>query len=257
MIAQAVSALRCPFCGTGLTEKGRSLVCKNRHSFDIARQGYVNLLGRSSPENADTPEMVLARQRWLAAGWYSPIARAVAEEVDQAELIVEAGVGTGYYLSSCLEKGALGIGTDVSVAACKKAAKAHPRISAVVADTWAGLPLGNAVADAVLCLFAPRNLVEFRRLLRPGGKLLLVVPNPGHLKELRVANALLRIPPDKADQVSAALRNPKEIRLRFPLELTADDAKDLIAMGPNAFHKSITPGAISTTVDVSLISGDG
>ena len=95
-LARAAGMLRCPACGDslGVGESGSSLVCDGGHRFDVARQGYVNLLRRAAPENADTPEMLAARDRFLGAGHYAPIAAAVADLARGAGRIVEVGAGT-------------------------------------------------------------------------------------------------------------------------------------------------------------------
>lgn len=216
--------------------------CPGGHSFDIARQGYVNLLGRAAPANADTAEMLEARARFLAAGHYLPITRALAERVSGARRIVEAGAGTAWYLARCLdaEPGAQGLATDVSAAAAKRAARSHPSAAAIVADTWAGLPIRSEVADVVLCVFAPRNAAEFARILAPQGRLLVVVPTPEHLVELRERYGLLGVSADKPGSLMAAFPG-WELADRLPitasLDLAADQVADLIAMGPNAFHQ--------------------
>lgn len=257
MREEAVRLLRCPLCGRELRLRERTLCCAERHSFDLARQGYVNLLGRHSPRNADTAEMVAARERWLGAGWYLPIAEAVAEAVAPSHTIVEVGAGTGYYLAHTLTHldGGLGLATDVSVPACRRAARAHPLAAAIVADTWAGLPLGSHAFDAVLCVFAPRNYAEFRRLLARSGQVVVVVPNEGHLAELRAANGLLTIPAGKAADVEQQLGRARVRRIRFPLELTAAAAADLVGMGPNAFHGRGSADGLLTQADVSVIVG--
>ncbi|MCW5952010.1 MAG: hypothetical protein KIT69_07110, partial [Propionibacteriaceae bacterium] len=135
---------------------------------------------------------------------------------------------------------ARGIALDVSVAAAKVAARADPRIAAVVADVWAGLPVLSHTLDAVVCVFAPRNLTEFARVLVPGGRLLVLTPNPGHLAVLRERHGLLGIEPDKQQRLLAAATEFFDLRgtsrLRIAVEFSAELAGDVIAMGPNAFH---------------------
>lgn len=254
-LAAVAGWLRCPHCSDGLRLDGRTLRCPQGHAFDVARQGYVNLLGRAAPRNADTAEMVAARDRFLQAGHYAPIADAIAEELRAAKRVLEVGAGTGHYLARALGPDALGLATDVSVAAARRAARAHPRVAAVVADTWAGLPVADGAVDAVLCVFAPRNPVEFRRVLADGGRIVVVVPEPGHLAELRAEHGLLDIADDKAATVATAFGGKaRQRRVRYRLELDAHAATDLVAMGPNAFHHSPRLAASSVTVDVSVLT---
>lgn len=227
-------------------------MCDDGHRFDVARQGYVNLLGRAAPKNADTAEMIAARERFLGAGHYSPIAEALAGQIAGCRRVVEVGAGTAYYLARALPTGAFGLATDVSVPACRRAARAHERVAAVAADTWAGLPLADTCVDAVLCVFAPRNLDEFRRILRPGGKIVVVVPNTGHLAELRAVHGLLDVADHKAEDLVAQLGGRAE-RITYELDLDDASATDLVAMGPNAFHGAGPVRGARVTVDVSLV----
>lgn len=218
------------------------LRCGAGHAFDVARQGYVNLLGRAAPANADTPAMLAARDRFLSAGHYRAVGDAVAAAVAGRERMLEVGAGTGHYLAAALDAspGALGLASDVSPAAARRAAKAHPRMAAIVADTWAGLPLADAAVDAVLCVFAPRNAAEFARVLRPGGTLVVVVPGPDHLVELRTRHGLLDVGADKLAEVTAQFGEgfspTTTVEVRQLLRLGEADATALVAMGPNAFH---------------------
>lgn len=236
----------CPVCQAGLALSDgvtATLRCGRGHAFDLARQGYVNLLGRAGPSHADTAAMIAARERFHAGGWYLPIAQAIADAIDPAaEAIVEVGAGTAYYLSHVLDQrsGAVGLATDISVAAAKRAAKAHPRIRAVVADTWAGLPIAAGSVDAIICAFAPRNPAEFRRILAPHGRAVIVAPAPDHLSSLRESHGLLGIEPDKIDHLVASMSpffdRQDTVDICFDAQLSAAAVTDLIAMGPNAFH---------------------
>lgn len=259
MSGGALGWLACPVCGEGLARDGAALRCAAGHSFDIARQGYVNLLRRAAPENADTPEMLAARDRFLVAGHYAPIAAAVAEACRGAGRIVEVGAGTGYYLNAALDAApdAEGLATDVSPAAARRAARCHPRAAAVVADTWQRLPLPDGAVDLVLCVFAPRNPAEFARVLRPGGRAVIVVPGPGHLRELREGYGLLGVGEDKAERVRESFEGWgfEQERLSYRIELSTAGVADAIAMGPNAFHglpASTEPCGV--TVDVAVLT---
>lgn len=252
---------RCPHCHEPLARVDKTLRCPGGHSYDIARQGYVNLLGRAAPANADTPVMLEARGRFLAAGHYLPIAQAIGELIGSARSIVEVGAGTGWYLAQALDcaPAAEGLGTDVSPAAAKRIARCHPRAEAIVADTWAGLPIRDGAADLVLCIFAPRNEAEFARILKPGGRLIVVVPRPDHLAELRGRDALLEVAPDKADGLISSLTADgwtllEERNVANRLDLSGPEVVDLEGMGPNAFHgHHHAAEAIVTTLNVDVL----
>lgn len=255
----ALNWLVCPRCGASLTRAAGALVCPDGHSYDIARQGYVNLLGRAAPANADTPAMVAARDRFLAGGHYASIAAAVARGATGSRRILEVGAGTGHYLAAALNAAphAEGLATDVSPAAARRAARCHPRAAAVVADTWASLPLPDGSVDALLCVFAPRNAAEFDRIVAPAGRIVVAVPAAEHLAELRSRYGLLDVPGDKAATVAGAWPgwSADVEEVRASLDLTAAEVADLIAMGPNAFHTvPVAPEATDVTVAVDVVT---
>lgn len=230
----------------------RSLVCGRNHSFDIARQGYVNLLQRAAPPHADSASMVAARHRFLDAGWFAPLTDAITAALSGAQRVLEAGTGTGHYVSSYLDSApaAQALGTDISPASCRTAARRSSRLGVVVADTWERLPVCDGVADALLCVFAPRNPSEFARVLASGGRLVVVTPAPDHLIELRERLGLLSVEPEKLQRLDQSLKGfdlDTRADVRHELDLPEGAVADLIGMGPNAFHGHPSPVAVQTT----------
>ncbi|MFG1714339.1 putative RNA methyltransferase [Micromonospora sp. NPDC049203] len=244
--------LRCPVCAEPLTETtagtARALRCPRGHSFDMARQGYVNLLAGRAPHSGDSAEMVAARAGFLAAGHYDTVAAALATTavrvagVEPYPLVVDAGAGTGHYLAAVLAAlpDAAGLALDVSKPALRRAAKAHPRAAAALADTWQRLPLADRSTAVLLNVFAPRNGPEFHRVLDPGGALLVVTPAADHLTELVDALDLLRVDPDKAERVAGSLgahfTEESATGHRARLALTRAEVATLVGMGPSAWH---------------------
>ncbi|MEV1316250.1 putative RNA methyltransferase [Micromonospora arborensis] len=264
MDPRIVDRLRCPVCGEPLTQATdlSALRCPRRHSFDIARQGYVNLLTGRTPHVGDTAEMVVARAEFQAAGHYDLISTALASAATEAvtrldttggfgayPLVVDAGAGTGRYLGAVLAAlpEAVGLALDVSKPALRRAARAHPRAGAALADTWQRLPLADASTAVLLNVFAPRNGPEFHRVLDPAGSLLVVTPDTDHLTELVGALDLLRVDPDKADRVTSSLGGhftPVSSTVhRAELALTRSEVATLVGMGPSAWHTE--PGALT------------
>lgn len=246
--------LRCPVCGEPLAEgtagTAHTLRCPHGHSFDLARQGYVNLLAGRTPHSGDTGAMVADRVGFLAAGHYDVISAAlasaavahVAPQPAYPLLVVDAGAGTGRHLAAVLDAlpAAVGLALDVSKPALRRAARAHPRADAALADTWGRLPLADASAALLLNVFAPRNGPEFRRILRTDGTLLVVTPDTDHLTELVEALDLLRVDPEKADRVAASLAahftaGPSTGH-RARLLLSRAEVRTLVGMGPSAWH---------------------
>jgi 23S rRNA (guanine745-N1)-methyltransferase len=175
-------------------------------------------------------------------------------------LVLDAGTGTGYYLARVLAGGErIGLGIDVSKAALRRAARAHPRAAAVLADLWGPLPVRDGMAAVILDVFAPRNGPEFHRVLRPDGVLLVVTPAPDHLAELIEAYGLIRVDPDKAARVAESLdahfTAVRSQQLRRELTLTAAEVRTLVGMTPSAHHvpaAGLPAGPCTVTAAVTL-----
>ncbi|GAA2123758.1 putative RNA methyltransferase [Actinomadura napierensis] len=247
MLADVVPYLVCPVCGGDLALAERGLLCASGHAFDIARQGYANLLpGNARPGTADTPEMVRARAAFLGAGHFEApaerLAAGVARTVDGRALVLDAGAGTGHYLSRILDRSpdALGLALDISKHAARRAAKAHPRAGAVVADLWRPLPVRDGAAATVVNVFAPRNAAEFHRVLSSDGTLFTVTPSPGHLGALVESLGLLSIDERKTERMDTALSGYFKFDSRQRIEgeavLTHEEVATLVGMGPSAHH---------------------
>ncbi|MGY1914337.1 putative RNA methyltransferase [Blastococcus sp. SYSU DS0973] len=248
MDPRAVALLACPVCAApfaaGPGDTG--LCCAEGHSVDRARQGHLTLLppGRR-PATGDSAEMVADRVAFLAAGHYDAVTAALADAVTAPgapATLLDLGGGTGHHLARLLDglPGAVGVVLDASRYAARRAARAHPRAIAVVADTWARLPVRDGVVDRALVVFAPRNGPEIARVLRPEGRLVVVTPAPDHLGEIIAPLGLLRVDPGKAGRLAATLephlvREGAE-RHRRTLRLDHAAVATLVGMGPHARH---------------------
>ncbi|WP_377268993.1 putative RNA methyltransferase [Peterkaempfera sp. SMS 1(5)a] len=250
MLHDIAEYLACPHCGADLALAGSALRCTAGHSFDIARQGYASLLpGDAHTGTGDTAAMVAARDAFLGAGRYTPIADALAACAADAlaggpegGCVADLGAGTGYYLAAVLDRlpERLGVALDISKYAVRRAARAHPRSGAVVCDAWRPLPLRDASAALVLNVFAPRNGPEIRRVLRPGGTLLVVSPTARHLRELVGPLGLLSVDEDKdrriAEKLDPHLAPGQRHQVQWTMELSRAEAESVVAMGPSAWH---------------------
>jgi 23S rRNA (guanine745-N1)-methyltransferase len=242
--------LRCPVCGARLSRATAALRCPARHSFDIARDGYVSLLTGARPTSGDDAPTVRARRRFLQAGSYAPIRAAVTELAARTArpptTVVEVGCGTGYYLAGVLDAlpASRGLGLDSSVRALRAAAKAHPRAAAATSDVFRPFPIATATADLVLNVFAPRNPTEFHRILHRDGRLIVTRPNSGHLAQLHDhVEGMLSIDPAKEQRLHRALDPYFEAvhtkRIDYAMLLMSRQAVDLVLMTPSAHHLTI------------------
>lgn len=247
MSALPHALLICPVCGESLIDGDRMLVCRRGHRYDMARQGYVNLLtGKGSPFAGDTAGMVDARESFLRAGHYDPLRAALVSaartHVASPGVILDAGAGIGYYLEGVVDAWptAFPVALDISKTALRRAARALPGGISIVWDLWRSLPLSDASVDLLLNVFAPRNPTEFSRVLAPGGCAVVVTPRPGHLAGLEVVGPLLAVPEQKADDVVAAfeglLVEVHREELDYVMTLPQDLARSALAMGPAAHH---------------------
>ncbi|MDD3429818.1 MAG: methyltransferase domain-containing protein [Oscillospiraceae bacterium] len=189
----------CPVCKKILKENENNYLCKNGHSFDKAAEGYVHLLPVSKMHSkipGDNKLMVNARRSFFATGGYDifkdEISRLVCNQTqsEKQPVIVDAGCGEGYYtgqvqaLLAQQQKSSRILAFDISKFAVKAAAKRYKGINFSVASIF-DIPITDHCADCVMCVFAPIVEKEFYRVLKPGGTLILAVPGPRHLWQLK------------------------------------------------------------------------
>lgn len=259
-LAAALPSLRCPVCQAGLAPADASVRCRQGHSYDVARHGYVNLAsGQPPPGTADTPAMVAARDRFLRSGPYAPVAAALAAAAARFDPVLSPGTvvdlagGIGYYLAAVLDSvtGRIGICLDLSKAQLRRAARAHPRGAAVGADVWQALPLADRCAAVALSVFGPRNPAELARVLVPQGVLLLVTPTVRHLHELVAPLGMVTVDAAKPQRLAAKLRGFQLVTdqtLSYQVRLGHGQVADLVTMGPSAHH--ITGSELAARVGV-------
>lgn len=193
------SLFRCPVCAAPLDRGERAYTCPNGHSYDIAREGYVHLLPanrKHARDPGDDRDMAAARNRFLSGGWYAPLRRTLCELALEclgetaAPAVLDSGCGEGYYTAgvyqALMETGrpVRMAGVDLSKPSLRWAARREKNAEFAVASVY-HLPVADASADLLLNCFSPLALEEFRRVLRPGGVFLYVVPAARHLWELK------------------------------------------------------------------------
>lgn len=181
--------LLCPVCNEKLEKMGQCLKCGKGHSFDIARQGHVNLLTvdrKHSLHPGDTRQQVAARKAFLDAGHYEPIAAALREilSVYPLQTLLDVGCGEGYYLTAAAPLGCRCWGIDISKDAVRYAAVRNKDAFWVV-GTASHLPFADGSFDCLLSMFALTEAAEFARVMRPGGVFVQVTAHPEHLMGLK------------------------------------------------------------------------
>lgn len=180
----------CPICRAVLKREARSLVCGNRHSFDVAAKGYVNLLRAFGASHGDNADMVAARRRFLESGAYAPMRRAVADaltELSDGGVLLDSGCGEGYYTEEFAKIGKFSVyGIDISPKAAAFSAKKGCFGGVAVASAY-DLPVPDSACDAITNIFSPFCLEEFHRVLKTGGLLIDVIPAERHLYEMKAA----------------------------------------------------------------------
>ena len=242
----ALTSLACPLDGNPLTRESHRFTCQAGHSFDLAKRGYVHLLpaqNKRSKDPGDSVEMIQARQRFLERGFYRDLALTLAEvsALSNDVTLLDAGCGEGYYLRQLDELlpavSWTGAGLDISKPAIDCAAKHDKGFQYLVASN-ANIPLLNNSADVLWCVFGFADFDQFKRVLKPDGRLIMVDPGSNHLRALREV-----IYPEVVEKGSERA-NPKGFHLletrKIEGEMTLDQAAiaDLLLMTPHLFRAS-------------------
>lgn len=190
---------QCPLCHLPLTlqqsqtssPQQKSYTCAQRHQFDCAKEGYVNLLPvqhKKSREPGDNVEMMQARRQFLEAGHYQPLAtkllQMLAPTLPANATLLDIGCGEGWYTQQLRQVASTVFGLDISKAAIRYAAKKYPELQCCVASSYQ-LPFADDSVDAILRIYAPSAAAEMVRILKTGGVLCTVTPAPLHLVELK------------------------------------------------------------------------
>lgn len=182
----------CPVCKKQLNKNEKVYICENNHSFDISKDGYVNLLmsqQSSLKRHGDDKLMVRSRRDFLEKGFYKKlcdeICRVVRNNVKDGSTLVDIGCGEGYYLNSVLRCGNFNAyGIDISKDALKFASKSLKSSEFAVASAFS-LPFSDESVDCLLNVFAPSAYEEFYRVLKPDGVLIKALPLENHLWDLK------------------------------------------------------------------------
>ena len=235
--------LMCPICGEVLERKDRTYVCSSRHSFDVARQGYVNLLTvqqKHSLAPGDTREQVLSRRAFLEEGCYAPIMEtliATAKKYGVTGEILDIGCGEGWYSAQLAKALDLPLtGLDISKEAVRCAAAKY-KDALWLCATAAHIPVPGASAGLLTSLFALTLPEEFHRVLVPGGLYFQVLAAEDHLLGLKsiIYDELHHKEKDTVPEIPGFERL-ESIPIRFSFRVEGEQIRNLFSMTPHVFR---------------------
>ncbi|MBF8999899.1 MULTISPECIES: 23S rRNA (guanine(745)-N(1))-methyltransferase [Vibrio] len=244
-------AYLCPLCQQPLTKQNHAYTCENHHQFDIAKEGYVNLMPahhKRSKDPGDNKEMTQARRRFLNGGHYHPMRARVAELVEQfiyqpASALLDIGCGEGYYTSHIAdtllanEHNMEVHGLDISKVAVRYAAKRYLNCQFTVASSHR-LPFASESLDAVIRIYAPCKPEELLRCVKPGGIIVTVTPAARHLYQLKEKiYQSVRLHDETPELLTGFVLEHSE-KIHYDMSLPGSEARDLLQMTPLEWHAS-------------------
>lgn len=285
LLHQYAYLLKCPLCHSHMLLRASStLVCKqNHHSFDIARQGYVNVLTRAV-KSQYSKKLFLARSDLLVnSDFFGPLTSALIDviEVNMSPqiianhpfIILDSGCGEGSHLTAVCEflkkkteQEILGVGIDLSKEGIMLASRKSDREMWLVADL-ANVPFMDQQVHVILNILSPANYAEFHRLLRDDGLVIKVVPRPKYLQELRQYFYAKdkQNPYSNVETVTHFKRHfsyVKQVSIQYTRIIEQDDLKSLVNMTPllwtsssDQVTKFLERESQEITIDLELLIG--
>lgn len=235
--------LICPLCGEALCREGNACRCGSGHSFDIARQGYVNLLPvqqKHSLHPGDTREQVVSRRSFLEGGFYRPIVDAMIEnarDLSCAGPILDIGCGEGYYgsrLQEALETELLGL--DISKEAVRWAAAKY-KSAQWVCGTASRLPVADHSAGMLCSMFALTLPEEFHRVLRRDGYFFQVLAAQDHLMALKnIIYPQIKLREKDSSPDLPGFEQVRSVPIRFSFTVEGQQVQNLLSMTPHVYR---------------------
>lgn len=219
----------CPICKNILSKIDNTYKCINKHNFDIAKQGYINLNMHNSQNTGDNKEMINARTNFLNKGYYSFLLNTVNSLLDINDSLLDLACGEGYYTSKFICKDKIGI--DLSKQGLKYASK-NDQSTTYLLNTIFHNPIQDNSVDKIITIFAPIAKEEIVRMLKDNGRFILVRPDEKHLYELKQAlydNPYL----NEIDNIQIdGLTLDKQIKISNNALLDSIDINNLFMMTP-------------------------
>lgn len=272
-LSKHIHHIRCPICRKSFEETATGVVCPDRHSYDVAKQGYLNLAGQVG-KSRYTKELFTARQALLEeTKFFTPLIEEIVLHLQRvntssAPTIVDMGCGEGTHLAGIVEPipQAMGLGIDLAKEGIRLASNHEADVLWLVADL-AKSPVQDHSIDVVLNILSPANHQEFRRILKPRGLVVKVVPNAGYLKELR-EHFYAGTDKESFENEEAEARFASELELvtsvdiTYSKPLTQKQWRDLISMTPLTWNAPkddidafLTKEISSVTIDLKVMIG--
>lgn len=262
---QQALLFRCPICAQQLqvSDEGK-VFCDSNHSFDIAKQGYINLMHRPAT-TMYSKQLFEARQQIIASGLYDPLQQKIAQLIAKPNAtILDTGCGEGSHLARICQQleQAVGVGIDIAKEGIVAAAKFYEDQLWCVGDL-ANSPYNAATFDTILNILSPANYDEFKRLLKQGGKVIKIVPQANYLKELR-AQAFAESDKESysneqtVERFKASFTNVHVERITYTQPLAPTLVPKLLEMTPMGWHienrEAIELHEI--TIDLNILVGE-
>ncbi|MEX3746971.1 MULTISPECIES: putative RNA methyltransferase [Lysinibacillus] len=262
LMDENITLFACPICqeSIGVFEQGR-LVCSSNHSFDIAKQGYINMLTHGAISKY-SKELFESRKAVIDSGIYDLVEDKIGELIANAETVLDTGCGEGSHLARIMaKKQGIGIGIDIAKEGILAAARHYPEQIWCVGDL-AKSPFARSSFDAILNILSPANYEEFKRLLTQNGCVVKVVPQSGYLHELR---AQLYADSTKEsysnEQIVARFKDSfadvSVERITYTVPLATELVPALLEMTPMGWHKKEEANIHleEITIDVDVLVG--
>ncbi len=258
---------RCPLCKAKLFKNERALKCEHGHSFDISAEGYVHLLPANKMNSkipGDSKEMASSRSAFLDKGYYEPLLKELEKTVlelseNEEPAVLDCGCGEGYYTANIANElknrfpKAKIAGFDISRPSVKKAAKRTKEVEFAVASVF-DIPASDESFDILLNVFSPLSIDEYKRVLKPGGYYIYVVPAARHLWQLKAAIYDTPYENKEQDTPYEGFEHRETRRVRYEtLIKTKEDIFALFQMTPY-YWKTSAKGAEKLSAYESLLT---
>ena len=246
-------SLKCPVCNEALSRENNSYICESRHTHDIAKEGYVNLLlaqHKRSKNPGDSDEMIRSRQSFLNKGYYKTLSDSIVQQLSSMpqtseQNILDVGCGEGYYMQGIVDAFAnskMSIsGIDISKSAVKLAAKRKMNATLCVASAY-DLPFFDESFSSIVSVFSPVSATEIERLLKFDGSIIMVGPAEEHLKGL-TAHIYDEVLEHKGNysviDESESFTLKEQIEIKEEIVVKQEDILDLLRMTPYYWQISV------------------